>query len=58
MGKSQFKFAADRVVQDCKDRELNTFTQSNYYWAYRELFEEFDSKFDLDKFHDYIKKRI
>lgn len=58
MGKSQFKFAADIVVQDCKDKELNTFTQSDYYWAYRQFFEEFDSKFDLDKFNDYIKKRI
>lgn len=58
MGKSQFKFAADRVIQDCIDKELNTFTQSDYYWAYRALFEEFDNKFDLDRFDEYILKRI
>jgi hypothetical protein len=58
MGKSQFKFAADQIIDQCIERAYRTYTDSDYYWAYRTLFEEFDNKFDLDKFHDYIKKRI
>ena len=58
MAKSQFKFAADQVVDDCIDKKHMTYTQSDYYWAYRALFEEFNYSFDLDKFQDYIMNRI
>ena len=58
MGKSQFKIAADIVVNHCLDNGCKVYTESEYYWAYRRFFKEIDSKFDLDKFNDYINKRI
>jgi len=58
MGKSQFKIAADLVVEDCKENGYTYPSASDYYWAYIRFFKEIDSKFDLDKFNDYIIKRI
>lgn len=58
MGKSQFKFAADQVIDDCREKGYQKPMQSDYYWAYRALFEEFNDKFDPDKFDEYIFKRI
>lgn len=58
MGKSQFKIAADLVIEDCKENEYVYPTASTYYWAYKKFFEAIDSKFDLNKFNDYIIKRI
>jgi len=58
MGKSQFKIAADLVIEDCKENGYIYPTASDYYWAYREFFEALDSKFDPDKFGQYINKRI
>jgi hypothetical protein len=58
MGKSQFKFAADKVVDDCKHRKLKDYTLSDYYWAYKVLFEEFVPSFKLDNYNEYISKRI
>jgi len=58
MGKSQFKIAADLVIEDCKKNGYTYPSASDYYWAYIRFFKEIDSKFDLDKFNDYIIKRI
>jgi hypothetical protein len=58
MGKSQFKIAADLVIEHCKENRFILYTDSDFYWAYRRFFKEIDSKFDLDKFNDYINKRI
>ena len=58
MGKSQFKFAADQVIDNCIERNLRNPKDSDYYWAYVNLFTEFGNKFDLDKFNEYIQKRI
>lgn len=58
MGKSQFKFAADQVIDNCIEKKYMMYTQSDYYWAYRALFEKFNYSFDLEKFHSYILKRI
>jgi hypothetical protein len=58
MGKSQFKFAADQVINQCIGRALRNHKDSDYYWAYVHLFTEFNNKFDQDKFDDYIIKRI
>jgi hypothetical protein len=58
MGKSQFKIAADIVVNHCMDNGYRVCTESDYYWAYREFFEALDTKFDSDKFGQYINKRI
>ena len=58
MGKSQFKWAADQVIDHCREKGYQKPGQSDYYWAYRALFEEFNDKFDSDKFDDYIVKRI
>jgi hypothetical protein len=58
MGKSHFKIAADLVVEDCHERGYRVCTESEYYWAYRIFFEAINSKFDTDKFGEYIQKRI
>lgn len=58
MGKSQFKIAADLVVDDCITNGYRSPGASNYYWAYRRFFESINSKFDLDKFETYIQNRI
>jgi hypothetical protein len=58
MGKSQFKIAADIVVNHCLYNGYKVCTESDYYWAYREFFEALDTKFDSDKFGQYINKRI
>jgi hypothetical protein len=58
MGKSQFKIAADLVIDDCIANGHRYPTASDYYWAYKKFFEAIDSKFDIDKFNDYIIKRI
>ena len=58
MGKSQFKIAADLVVDDCKEHGYTNFDQSAFYWAYRWFFEAVSDKFDAEKFIDYIQKRI
>lgn len=58
MGKSQFKIAADLVVEDCISNGYTYPAASNYYWAYVKFFGEINSNFDVDKFIDYIQKRI
>jgi hypothetical protein len=58
MGKSQFKIAADLVIEHYKENKFILYTDSDFYWAYVRFFKEIDSKFDLDKFNDYINKRI
>ena len=58
MGKSQFKIAADLVVDHCKEHGYTTPDASDFYWAYRWFFEAVSDTFDADKFYDYIKKRI
>ena len=58
MGKSQFKIAADFVVDHCIERALRNPKDSDYYWAYVNFFTEINDKFDQDKFDDYIVKRI
>jgi hypothetical protein len=58
MGKSQFKFAADQVVDDCIKKGLRDPKHTDYYWAYVNLFTEFNYSFDLDKFNEYILKRM
>ena len=58
MGKSQFKLAADFVVDHCLEKGYRTYADSDYYWAYRLLFENTSSTFDLNKFREYIQKRI
>lgn len=58
MGKSQFKFAADQVVEDCIKKRLISYKETDYYWAYVNLFTEFNNSFDLDKFNKYILLRI
>jgi hypothetical protein len=58
MGKSQFKIAADLVVDDCKTNGHKFMAASEYYWAYKKFFEQLESKFDIEKFELYIQKRI
>ena len=58
MGKSQFKIAADLVVDDCIANGHRYPGASDYYWAYVNLFTEFNYSFDLTKFNDYILKRM
>ena len=58
MGKSQFKIAADLVVEDCKENGYTYPSASNYYCAYVKFFIEINSNFDIDKFNDYIIKRM
>ena len=58
MGKSQFKLAADLVIQHCMDRGYRFPRESEFYWAYRLLFEEINDKFDASKFDEYILKRM
>ncbi len=58
MGKSQFKIAADLVIEDCQANGYQVATASDYYWAYRRFFESINTNFDSDKFIDYINKRI
>jgi hypothetical protein len=58
MGKSHFKIAADLVVDNCIAEAYRFPRESKYYWAYRKFFEAIDSKFDVDKFDNYILKRI
>ena len=58
MGKSDFKIAADLVIDDCIANGHRYLTASDYYWAYKKFFEAIDSKFDVDKFDNYILKRI
>jgi hypothetical protein len=58
MGKSQFKIAADLVVEDCKENGYIYPTASDYYWAYKKFFEAAEVNFDIDKFNDYIIKRM
>lgn len=56
--KSHFKIAADIVVNHCLDNGYRVCTESDYYWAYREFFESIQSNFDVEKFGQYINKRI
>jgi len=58
MGKSDFKIAADFVIEDCKDNGYVYPTASSYYWAYKKFFEASINTFDINKFNDYIIKRI
>ena len=58
MGKSQFKIAADLVIEHCTDKGYTSHRESEYYWAYRKFFEQLNSNFDVDKFDNYILKRI
>jgi hypothetical protein len=58
MGKSQFKIAADLVIDDCQANGHNVATASDYYWAYVRLFEACSATFDVNKFNDYIIKRM
>lgn len=58
MNKEHFVYGANKVIQECKDNNLNTFLESNSYWIYVDLFEEFGKKFDKEFFDDYINKRI
>ena len=58
MGKSQFKIAADLVVEHCIAEGYRFPRESEYYWAYRKFFEQLNSNFDVDKFDNYIIKRI
>lgn len=58
MGKSQFKVAADLVVEHCIEEGYRFPRESAYYWAYRKFFEQLNSNFDVDKFDNYILKRI
>jgi len=58
MGKSQFKIAADLVVEDCQANGHVYPTASDYYWAYKKFFEACSATFDINKFNDYIIKRI
>ena len=50
MGKSQFKTAADLVIDHCIQEGYRFPRESEYYWAYRKFFEAIDSNFDIDKF--------
>jgi len=58
MGKSQFKIAADLVVDQCITEGYKLPTDSSYYWAYVNFFNELISTFDQYKFDEYILKRI
>ena len=58
MGKAQFKIAADLVIDDCIANGHRTPGASDYYWAYIKFFGEINSNFDIDKFIEYIQKRI
>lgn len=58
MGKSQFKIAADLVVDHCLENGYRFPRESEYYWAYIKFFEQLKSNFDTAKFDDYILKRI
>jgi hypothetical protein len=58
MGKSDFKIAADLVVEDCIANGHKYPTASDYYWAYKKFFEASINTFDINKFNDYIIKRI
>ena len=58
MGKAQFKIAADLVVDHCIQEGLRFPRESEYYWAYRKFFEQLNNNFNVDKFDDYILKRI
>jgi hypothetical protein len=58
MGKSHFKIAADLVIDDCIKKGYRFPRESDYYWAYKKFFEAIDSKFDINKFNEYIIKRI
>jgi hypothetical protein len=58
MGKSHFKIAADLVVDQCITEGYRHYTESEAYWAYVKFFEEIKSNFDLDKFNEYILKRV
>ena len=58
MGKSQFKIAADLVIDHCIAEGYTYPSASDYYWAYVKFFIEINSNFDIDKFNDYIIKRI
>ena len=58
MGKSQFKIAADLVIEDCQANGHKYPTAADYYWAYKKFFESSSATFDVNKFNDYIIKRI
>lgn len=58
MGKSQFKAAADLVIEHCTDKGYTSHRESDYYWAYRLLFEQTSNTFDASKFDEYILKRL
>lgn len=58
MGKSQFKIAADLVVEDCLANGYRNPGASGYYWAYIKFFREISTTFDVDRFIEYIRKRI
>lgn len=58
MGKSQFKIAADLVVDHCLENGYRFPRESEYYWAYVKFFEQLKSNFDTAKFDEYITKRI
>ena len=58
MGKSQFKIAANLVVNHCLDNRYRLPSDSDYFWAYVRFFEELNTNFDIDKFDNYIQKRI
>ena len=58
MGKSQFKTAADLVIDHCKENGYVYPTESAHYWAYKNLFEALECSFDINKFNDYIIKRM
>lgn len=58
MGKSHFKTAADLVIDHCKENGYRVFTDSAHYWAYKNFFEIIEVNFDVNKFNDYIIKRM
>lgn len=58
MGKSNFKTAADLVIDHCIQNGHRSPRESEYYWAYRLFFEAINSTFDASKFDEYILKRI
>jgi hypothetical protein len=58
MGKSDFKIAADLVIDHCIAEGYTYPSASDYYWAYKKFFEAAVVNFDIDKFNDYIIKRI
>jgi len=58
ISKKLYIWAASNVINELQDINEKDFRNSNKYWVYLEMFEEFGDSFDITRFNDYINKKI